>query len=57
MKRRYWKEGGSMGEANVWNYVIAAYVVTWVGLIGYSVRLFVLTRRAKDTAAELGGEG
>lgn len=43
--------------ANVWNYVIAAYVVTWIGLIGYSVRLFVLTRRAKDTAAELGGEG
>jgi hypothetical protein len=46
-----------MGEANVWSYVIAAYVVTWIGLIGYSVRLFVLTRRAKDTVAELGGEG
>ena len=43
--------------ANVWNYVIAAYVVTWIGLIGYSVRLCVWTRRAKDTAAELGGEG
>ena len=46
-----------MPETNVWNYVIAAYAVTWIGLIGYSVRLFLLTRRAKDTAAELGGEG
>ena len=46
-----------MGSGNVWSYVIAAYAVTWVGLIGYTVRLFVLTRRAKDTAAELGGEG
>lgn len=46
-----------MPEANVWNYVIAAYAVTWMGLIGYAVRLFVLTRRAKNIAAELGGEG
>lgn len=46
-----------MPEANVWNYVFAAYVVTWAGLIGYSVRLLVLTRRAKDTVDELGGEG
>jgi hypothetical protein len=46
-----------MGETNVWAYVIAAYVVTWIGLIGYSVRLYALTRRAKDTARELGGEG
>lgn len=46
-----------MPEANVWNYVIAAYVVAWVGLIGYSVRLLVLTRRAKKTIEELGGEG
>lgn len=42
--------------ANVWNYVIGAYAVTWVVLIGYSVRLFVLNRRAKQTAAELGGD-
>ncbi|NIP78914.1 MAG: hypothetical protein GWM90_06835 [Gemmatimonadetes bacterium] len=46
-----------MSDANVWNFVIAAYAVTWIGLIGYAVRLFVLNRRAKDTAAELGGEG
>jgi hypothetical protein len=31
---------------NVWNYVIGAYGVTWLVLIGYSLRLFVLTRRA-----------
>lgn len=46
-----------MSDANVWNYVIAAYAVTWVGLIGYATRLFILNRRAKETAAELGGEG
>lgn len=46
-----------MSDTNVWNYVIAAYAVTWIGLIGYAVRLWLLTRRAKDTAAELGGEG
>lgn len=46
-----------MPEANVWNYVVAGYAVTWIGLIGYTIRLFVLTRRAKDTVTELGGEG
>ncbi len=46
-----------MSDANVWNFVIAAYAVTWIGLIGYAARLLVLNRRAKDTAAELGGEG
>ncbi len=46
-----------MGSGNVWNFVIAAYVVTWIGLIGYTIRLSLLTRRAKDTVAELGGEG
>ena len=29
-----------------WRFVIAAYVVTWVVLIGYSVRLFLVSRRA-----------
>jgi biopolymer transport protein ExbB/TolQ len=29
-----------------WRFVIAAYVVTWVVLIGYSVRLFLVNRRA-----------
>jgi hypothetical protein len=46
-----------MGNGNVWYFVIGAYAVTWAGLIGYTVRLLTLTRRAKDTAAELGGEG
>jgi hypothetical protein len=46
-----------MSDANVWNYVMGAYAVTWAGLIGYAVRLFVLNRRAKHTAVVLGGEG
>ena len=45
-----------MSDANVWNYVIGAYTVTWVGLIGYGIRLFVLNRRAKEATTELGGE-
>jgi hypothetical protein len=45
-----------MSDANVWNYVIGAYAVTWLGLIGYAVRLVLLTRRAKNAAVELGGE-
>lgn len=44
-----------MSDANVWNYVIGAYAVTWTGLIGYGIRLLVLNRRAKQSA-ELGGE-
>jgi hypothetical protein len=28
-----------------WRFVIAAYVVTWVVLIGYAVRLFLVSRR------------
>ena len=43
-----------MSDANVWNFVIGAYAVTWTGLIGYTVRLFVLNRKAKDAAADLG---
>jgi hypothetical protein len=45
-----------MSDANVWNYVIGAYAVTWLGLIGYAVRLVALSRRARRSAAELGGE-
>ncbi|MFW5946864.1 MAG: hypothetical protein ACOCUW_00115, partial [Gemmatimonadota bacterium] len=56
-RKRCWKEAGSiMGESNVWSYVIAAYAVTWIGLIGYTVRLYVSTRRAKETATELGDQ-
>lgn len=45
-----------MSDANVWNYVIAAYAAGWAGLIGYGIRLFVLNRRAIDAATDLGGE-
>jgi heme exporter protein D len=30
---------------NSWPYVIAAYGVTWVVLVGYSVRLVLMARR------------
>lgn len=42
---------------NVWAYVIGAYAVTWVGVMGYAVRLYLLNRKAARYAAELGGEG
>ena len=45
-----------MSDANVWNYVIGAYAVTWLGLIGYSARLMILSRRAKQAVEEIGGE-
>lgn len=45
-----------MSDANVWNYVIGAYAVTWVTVLGYSIRLYTLNRRAKELAAEPGGE-
>jgi hypothetical protein len=44
-----------MSDLNVLNFVIGAYAVAWVGLIGYTVRLFALNRRAKETVEELGG--
>lgn len=37
-----------------WNFIIAAYAVAWVGLIGYAVRLAVLHRAARRHE---GGEG
>jgi hypothetical protein len=42
--------------ANVWNYVIGAYSVTWLGLIAYAVRLYILNRRAAEVVADLGGD-
>ena len=45
-----------MSDANVWNYVIGAYAVTWVGLIGYAARLWIMNRRAKARVDELGGD-
>jgi CcmD family protein len=32
---------------NEWNYIIAAYVVTWIAVAGYSFYLVRLTRRAE----------
>jgi CcmD family protein len=29
-------------------YIVAAYVVTWVGLAGYAVRLVGVSRRARE---------
>lgn len=33
-------------EVNEWRYIIAAYAVTWVVLIGYTIRLIAVQRRA-----------
>ena len=44
--------------ANEWNYIIAAYVVTWLGLGGYSIYLARLTKRAEqdyEAARNAGG--
>lgn len=30
---------------NSWPYVIAAYVVTWVVILGYTIRLVLMARR------------
>jgi hypothetical protein len=43
-------------DANVWNYVIGAYSVTWLVLIGYSLRLYILNRRAVDAVVDAGGD-
>jgi len=37
-----------MPETNSNNFIIAAYVVTWVTVIAYAVRLVLVTRRAKE---------
>ena len=37
---------------NEWNYVIAAYVATWIGIAGYAFRLMRITRRAEADYAE-----
>ncbi len=30
-----------------WEYVIAAYVATWLFFIGYTIRLYLLSRRIR----------
>lgn len=34
---------------NSWPYVIAAFAVTWLVLIGYAVRLRLMARRRADS--------
>jgi hypothetical protein len=34
-----------MSESN--GYIIAAYTVTWITLIGYAIRLHLVSRRAR----------
>ena len=37
-----------------WNYIIAAYALTWIGLLGYAVQLGRrLNRAARDLAREI----
>ena len=40
-----------------WNYVIGAYVLTWIGILGYGIRLARRLRRAANdlTNASSGG--
>ena len=38
-----------------WEYVIAAYIVTWVGLLGYGAYLF--TREKSEVPVEVGRSG
>jgi len=35
-----------------WNYVIAAYLVTWIGIGGYALHLRRITRQAEAEYAE-----
>ncbi len=39
---------------NSWPYVIAAYAVTWVVLLGYTVRLVRTTRRNATSSSSAG---
>lgn len=36
-------------------YIIAAYAVTWIALIGYAIRLALVSRRASRRFAEVSG--
>ena len=37
--------------ADAWPYVVAAYAVTWIVLLGYSIRLVLMTRRSAISSA------
>jgi hypothetical protein len=38
---------GVIAPGDKWEYITAAYVVTWVGLIGYTISLWVRTPTKK----------
>jgi hypothetical protein len=38
-------------------FVVAAYLVMWIGLIGYGVRLFRVTREARRQLDDASREG
>lgn len=42
-----------MPEHNNSPYIIAAYVLTWIALLAYAVRLIRTTRRAADKHAAM----
>ena len=44
-----------MADGN--NFVIAAYVVMWIGLIGFGVRLHRVTREAQRRLDDASREG
>jgi hypothetical protein len=47
-----------MPETNNNAYIIAAYAVTWIVLIGYALRVLRLAKRAAERQAELeNGQG
>jgi hypothetical protein len=39
------------------NFVVAAYVVMWIGLVGYGVRLHRVFRDARRRLEEASGQG
>ena len=40
------------GITGEWNYIIAAYAATWIGIGGYAIHLLRLTRRAERDYAD-----
>ena len=34
-----------------WNYIIGAYILTWIGILGYAVHVARRLRRAADNLA------
>ena len=38
---------------NSWPYVVAAYAVTWVVILGYTIRLVLMARRNSASRSHL----